>query len=147
MLQVPYSSPALIYPDVISGRVDVVLDNIPNVLPHIKQGTLRPLGVTSRKRMDVLPDVPTIGETELPNFEVAGWFGLAAPAGTPPEVITLLNQALVKALDSPEFKQWLQTNGTQAADAAGPKQFGSFIQRELKMWKLAVDLTGVGFAK
>jgi len=147
MLQVPYSSPALIYPDVISGRVDVVLDNIPNVLPHIKQGNLRPLGVTSRKRMEVLADVPTIGEAELPNFEVAGWFGLAAPTGTPPEIIAQLNQALIKALDSAEFKQWIKTNGAQAADAADPKQFGSFIERELKMWKSAVDLTGVGFAK
>lgn len=144
MEQVPYSTPGMIYPDVISGRVDVVLDNIPNVLPHVQQGKLRALAVSSGKRMDVLPDVPTIAESALANFEVSGWFGLAAPAGTPREAITVLNQALTKALASPEFKLWLQANGAQAAEATSPKQFGSFIERELKMWKAAVDLTGVG---
>lgn len=149
MVQVPYSTPAMIYPDVIAGRVDVVLDNIPNVLPHIQAGKLRPLGVSSAQRIEVMPDVPTIAEAELPNFAVSGWFGLAAPAGTPPEAISILNQALVKALNSPEYKQWLQINGAQAADpaVADPKQFASFIERELKMWKAAVDMTGVGAAK
>jgi tripartite-type tricarboxylate transporter receptor subunit TctC len=142
MVQVPYSSPAMIYPDVISGRVDVVLDNLPNVLPHVQAGKLRALAVSTGKRMDVVSDVPTISEAALPNFEVAGWFGLAAPAGTPPEVISVLNQALVKAVASPEYKQWLQTNGAQAADHTDPKQFGAFIERELKMWKAAVELTG-----
>jgi tripartite-type tricarboxylate transporter receptor subunit TctC len=145
MVQVPYSTPAMIYPDVITGRVEVVLDNLTNVLPHAKAGKLRALGVTSQKRMDVVPDVPTMSEAGLTDFEVGGWFGLVAPVGTPTEALSILNDALVKAVNSPEYQQWLALNGGQAPapEHTKPEQFAAFIERELAMWKSAVELAGV----
>ena len=125
-----------------SGRVDFVLDNLANALPLIQSGKLRPLAVTTGERMEVLADVPTISESVLPGFKLTSWVGLVAPAGTPPEVVAEISSALISALESPEYKQWLSKNGAQAPEAPGAKQFGALIESDLKMWRSAVELTG-----
>lgn len=147
MREVPYKTSAQIMTDASAGRIDFVIDNVVNVLPGVQGGRLRPLAVSSSKRVAALPDVPTLSETAIPGFSVASWVGLAAPAGTPPEAIAAVSAALVKALDSPEYRQWLQANGALAPEYPDPKSFGTFIEREVKLWKSAADAAGVGMPK
>ncbi len=147
MREVPYKTSAQILTDVSAGRIDFIIDNVVNILPGVQGGRLRPLAVTTSKRVSALPDVPTLAETAIPGFSVASWVGLVAPAGTPPEAIAAVSAAFVKALDSPEYRQWLQANGALAPEYTDPKSFGAFIERELKLWKAAADASGVGMPK
>lgn len=147
MREVPYKTSAQILTDVSAGRVDFIIDNAVNVLPGVQGGRLRPLAVTTSKRVEAMPDVPTLAETVTPGFSVASWVGLAAPAGMPQEAVTAVSGAFVKALDSPEYKQWLQANGALAPEYPDPKGFGAYIEREVKLWKSAADTAGIVVVK
>jgi tripartite-type tricarboxylate transporter receptor subunit TctC len=147
MTQVPYSSAAQIYPDLLSGRVDVVLDNMPNVVPFAKRGDLRPLAVTTRQRVAVLPDVATVAESGLPDFEMVAWGGMVVPAGTPPEVVAVISSAYGKALQSEEYRSWAETNGAIAGTEKEFSTFGPFLRRELETWKVAAEESGVSVSK
>ncbi|MFO1079992.1 MAG: tripartite tricarboxylate transporter substrate binding protein [Reyranellaceae bacterium] len=147
MNQVPYSSAAQIYPDVLAGRVDLLLDNMPNVLPFARRGELRALAVTTRQRVAVLPDVPTVAESGLPDFEMVAWGGLAVPAGTPADVLAAIRDAYAKALASDEFRSWAESNGAIAATAQEFPSFAAFLQRELAAWQAAVEESGVSVGK
>jgi len=147
MREIPYKTSAQISTDVSEGRVDFTIDNAVNVLPMVQGGRLRPLAVTSSKRVNAMADVPTVAESGIAGFNVSSWVGLAAPAGTPPDMIATVSAALLKALDSPEYKQWLQANGALAPEHPDPKSFGSFVQSELKLWKGAADMTGASMTK
>ena len=147
MTQVPYSSAAQIYPDLLTGRVDLILDNMPNVVPFAKRGDLRPLAVTTRQRVAVLPDVPTVADSGLPDFEMVAWGGMVVPAGTPPEVIAIIRDAYGKALASEEFRSWAETSGAIAAAGQEFPTFAAFLQRELAAWKVAAEQSGVAISK
>ena len=141
MTHVPYkgSAPALI--DLVSGQVQVMFDNLPSSLPQIKAGKLRAIAVTSLKRSPALPDVPTISESGLPGFEASSWFGLLAPAGTPPAVVTRLNAEVNKWLQSPEGREQLLAQGAQAAGGT-PEQFVAHIRAETDKWAKVVKASG-----
>lgn len=147
MREVPYKTSAQILTDVSEGRVDVMIDNAVNVLPGVQGGRLRPLAVSTAQRVEALPDVPTVAEAGLAGYNVSSWVGLVAPAGTPPEAIAAVSAALQKALETPEYRQWLRTNGALPPEHPDPKAFAAFIERELKLWKSAADLTGAGMPK
>lgn len=147
MTQVPYSSAAQIYPDLLTGRVDLILDNMPNVVPFARRGELRPLAVTTRQRVAVLPDVPTVAESGLPDFEMVAWGGMAVPAGTPPEIIAIIRDAYAKALASEEFRSWAENNGAIAATGQEFPAFADFLKRELAVWKAAAEESGVAAPK
>ena len=121
---VPYKGAAQALTDVISGTVDLYMSSVPTLLGQIKQGKLRPLAVSSAKRVDDLPGVPTINESGYRGFDAVTWFGLLAPAGTPKEVIVRLNAEFNKTLKDPELIKRL---GDEGADAAGgtPEQFAA----------------------
>lgn len=110
LLHVPYKGAGQAVTDTISGQVNALTDNLSSSLPHIKQGKLRPLAVLSATRSPELPDIPTYAEAGI-NMKEAGWFGIVAPAGTPPAIINRLNQAIHKGMESPEFKQKLKEMG------------------------------------
>lgn len=110
LLHVPYKGAGQAVTDTISGQVNALTDNLSSSLPHIKQGKLRPLAVLSATRSPELPDVPTYAEAGI-NMKEAGWFGIVAPAGTPPAIVNRLNQAIHKGMESPEFKQKLKEMG------------------------------------
>jgi tripartite-type tricarboxylate transporter receptor subunit TctC len=141
ILHVPYkgSSPAVA--DLLGGQVQMMFDNMPVSLPHVKAGKLRALAVTSMTRSAALPDVPTMDEEGLKGFDATSWFGLLAPAGTPKDIVAKLNAAAVKALASPEMRERLAAQG---ADPVGntPDQFAAFIKAEIDKWAKIVKASG-----
>lgn len=110
LLHVPYKGAGQAVTDTVTGQVNALTDNLSSSLPYIRQGKLRPLAVLSATRSPELPDVPTYAEVGL-NMKEAGWFGIVAPAGTPPAVINRLNQAIHKGMEAPEFKRKLKDMG------------------------------------
>ena len=114
---------------------------IPPVLSEIRNGTLRALGVTSAKRTATLPDVPTIAESGVAGFDVSPWFGVLAPAHTPPAIVTRLNQEMVKALRNPALRERLVRDGVDPVGST-PKEFGAFIRVEMDKWAKAVKESG-----
>ncbi len=138
---VPYKGAAQALTDVISGTVDLYMSSVPTLLGQIKQGKLRPLAVTSAKRVDDLPNVPTINESGYKGFDAVTWFGLLAPAGTPKEVVAKLNAEFNKALQQSELRKKL---GDEGADAAGgtSEQFAALIRDEIPRWGKVVKDSG-----
>jgi tripartite-type tricarboxylate transporter receptor subunit TctC len=144
MLHLPYrgSGPALI--DLMAGNVDLMFDNLPSALPHIKSGKLKALAVTSGARSGALPEVPTVAEAGgllLKNYEASSWFGLLAPAGTPPEVVNRLQQEVAKALALPAIKERLLSQGAIPSGIT-PPEFVRFIDTETKKWQQVVKASG-----
>jgi tripartite-type tricarboxylate transporter receptor subunit TctC len=138
---VPYKGAAMALTDVISGNVDLYMSSVPTLLGQIKQGKLRALAVTSTKRVDDLPNVPTIHESGYKGFDAATWFGLLAPADTPKDVVARLNAEFNKALQQPELRKKL---GDEGADPAGgtPEQFAALIKDEALRWGKVVKESG-----
>ncbi|MEP6657532.1 MAG: tripartite tricarboxylate transporter substrate binding protein [Betaproteobacteria bacterium] len=141
MTHVPYkgSSPAI--QDLLGGQVQLMFDNLPSALPQIKAGKLRALAVTSANRTPTLPDVPTVAEAGLPGFEASSWFGVLAPAGTPPAIINRLNAEGVKWLATPEAKEKMQNLGANAAGGT-PDDFAAHIRAETVKWARVVKDSG-----
>jgi len=127
--------------DLLAGRVQFMFATIPSVISHINSGSLRALAVTSAKRSRSLPDVPTVAESGFSGFEAGSWFGYFGPAGTPPEVVATLNQAVNEIIALPAMEAQLIKEG---ADPAGgtPQQFAQFVQREYEKWKVVVRESG-----
>ena len=120
--------------DVLAGQVDTITDNLPTALPHIKAGRLRALAVLSDKRSPALPDVPTYGELGFPQMGSGGWFGIVAPAGTPPSVITKLNKAILQAMKNPELIKKLDESGAVAIPGT-PAEFAAQIQQAIDRYQ------------
>ncbi|WP_425258638.1 tripartite tricarboxylate transporter substrate binding protein [Rubrivivax sp. RP6-9] len=138
---VPYKGAAQALTDVISGTVELYMSSVPTLIGQIRNGKLRPLAVSSARRVDDLPNVPTINESGYQGFDAVTWFGLLAPAGTPKEAITRLNAEFNKALQNPELRKKL---GDEGADAAGgtPEQFAALIRDEIPRWGKVVRESG-----
>jgi tripartite-type tricarboxylate transporter receptor subunit TctC len=141
MTHVPYRGSAPALTDMIAGTVHVMFDNMPSSLPHIQAGKLRALGVTTAKRSDMLPDVPTVGET-IAGYEASAFFGMGAPKGTPPDVIAVLNKAVNEALQDPKVKARLIELGGMMI-AGTPADFGKVVGEETDKWAKVVKEAGV----
>jgi tripartite-type tricarboxylate transporter receptor subunit TctC len=140
MVHVPYrgASPALT--DLLGGQVQVMFDNLPSSIGHIRAGKLRALAVTTAVRDKALPDVPTVGET-VPGYEASAWFGVAVPKGTPRSIIEKLNKTVNAALADPDMQAKLaQLGGTLIAGT--PEDFGKIIAAETEKWSKVVKATG-----
>lgn len=139
---VPYKGAAQALTDVISGNVELYMSSVPTLLGQIKQGKLRALAVTSAKRVDDLPDVPTLAESGVRGAEAVTWFGFLAPAGTPADVVARLNAEFGKALKQPALVKKL---GEEGADVTfgSPEQFGTLIREETLRWSKVVKDAGV----
>ena len=140
MQHVPYRGSAPAMQDLLTNRVQVMFDNLPGSMAHIKAGTLRALGVTAGKRAEALPDVPTIGET-VPGYEAVIWYGIVAPKGTPPEVVDTLNTAVNAVLADPQLKARLAALGGEPMPMT-PAQFGKLIADETEKWAKVVKFSG-----
>jgi tripartite-type tricarboxylate transporter receptor subunit TctC len=141
IVHVPYKGSGPAVTDLLAGQVNMMFDNIPSSLPHIKQGKLRALATTGAKRDPALPDLPTIAEAGVPGYVANVWFGLAAPAGTPRPVIERLNAAAVQATKSPEFVKRVSDLGYNII-AGSPDDMARMIQAELKRWPPIVKASG-----
>ena len=142
MTHIPYrgSGPAML--DMVGGNVDVMFDNLPSALPQIKAGKLKALAVTSLQRSTALPDVPTVEEAaKLKGFDASSWFGLLAPAGTPPEIVSRIQQEVAKSLNTPAVKEKLLTQGAVPSGNT-PQQFTAFINAEHIKWAQVVKTSG-----
>lgn len=141
MTHVPYKGSAAALPDVMSGQVNIMFDNAPTVVPHIRGGKLKAIAVTSTKRSPALPNVPTVAEAGVDGFDASSWFGVLAPAGTPKDIVDKLSQTIAKALQTPEMRERLSSQG---ADAVGstPEQFSAHIKSEIDKWAKVVKASG-----
>jgi tripartite-type tricarboxylate transporter receptor subunit TctC len=141
MTHVPYKSSVAALVDLLAGRVDVMFDNIPSALPHIKSGKLRALATTGAKRAAVLPELPTIAEQGLAGYEAGVWIGLLAPAGTPKAVIAKLNAEGQKAVKAPEFVKRMSDLGFEVIGGS-PEQMRAMIDAEVKRMHPIVRASG-----
>lgn len=141
LVHVPYkgSAPALM--DLLAGRIDMSFDSYTVYEEHIKSGKVRALGVTSRGRMGILPQVPTIAESGLADYDVSNWLGLLAPAGTPKEALATLHAALGRAMATPALRQQLIDLGIEPTFGR-PEEFGLLIRTELPKWAALVKKSG-----
>lgn len=141
MQHIPYKGAAQALTDVISGNVDLYVSSVPTLIGQIRNGKLRALAVTSARRVDDLPSIPTINESGYQGFDAVTWFGLLAPAGTPREVVSSINAEFNKALQNPELRKKL---GDVGADPAGgtPEQFAALIRDEIPRWGRVVRESG-----
>jgi tripartite-type tricarboxylate transporter receptor subunit TctC len=140
MVHVPYRGGGPAMTDLLPGRVQVMFDNLPSAIEHIRAGRLRALGVTAAKRSDALPDVPTIGET-VPGYEVSVWNGISAPRGTPPAAIDTLNRAVNAVLADPRLQARFTELGGIPMPMT-PAQFGELVMAETAKWAKVVKLSG-----
>jgi tripartite-type tricarboxylate transporter receptor subunit TctC len=142
ILHVPFKGggPAMI--DVVGGHTKVMFSSLVQTTPHIKTGKLRALGVGSKDRSKVLPDVPSVAEAGVPTYEAVNWWGIVAPAGTPQPIIDKVHAALTAAQDSPEVEKQFAAEGAVVVKKS-PKEFGAFMVSEMNKWELVVKKGGI----
>ena len=138
VVHIPYKGTALSIPDLVSGKVDVLFDSLPSGMPHVKDGRLRALGVTSLKRSPLAPELPAIAET-VPGYESVTWFGMFGPKGLPADIVTKLNTAVNQTLTDPEVKDKLSRLGIEPVGGTSA-EFTTMLARESAKWrKIIVD--------
>ena len=140
IVHVPYKGSAPAVVDLLGGQVQLAISAFPTALPHIKSGKLRVLAVTSAKRSGLLPEVATVAESGLPGYEAAGWFGVLAPAGTPPAVVTKLNTEINRILELPEVKASLASDGAEPAGGSHAQMAESARVASVKWGKIIREL-------
>jgi tripartite-type tricarboxylate transporter receptor subunit TctC len=141
LVHVPNRAAASAYPDLMAGQVQMLFDNIPSSIGHIRTGKVRTLGVTGAKRVAAIPDVPTIGET-VPGYEVSIWYGMAAPRGTPPEIVEKLNQAVNAVLADPKLQARLAELGGEPMPMT-PAEFGKLVAEETEKWAKVIRAANI----
>ncbi len=142
MVHVPYKGSGQAVNDILGGHVQMMISGMSSVIQHVKSGRLRPIAMTSLERSPAAPDVPTIAEQGYPGFEGTAWYGVLAPAGTPPAVVNRLNADILKALRQPDVRERL---GAVGFDIVGgtPEQFGTYIKAEIAKWAKVVKAAGI----
>jgi tripartite-type tricarboxylate transporter receptor subunit TctC len=144
IVHVPYKGGAgAAHADLMGGQIQIMFDNMPALMPHVKAGRLRPLATTGLQRSVMLPDVPTIAESGIPGFESTSWFGLLAPPGTPREVIARLNREVVKILALPDIRQRLVDSGAEIVGNS-PEEADQFYKHELTRWAAVAKTVKLG---
>ena len=137
LLHVPYKGSGPAMPDVITGRVSMMFENMPGAISHIRAGTLRALAVTGLRRTSALPEVPTVSESGVPGYESLSWSGIAVPAGTPRDVVVRLNREINAILAAPEMRQRLADQGAEAVGGT-PEAFAEHAKRERDKWSRVI---------
>ncbi len=139
---VPYKGTGPALTDTIAGQTDLYFAGIAAALPHVKSGRLRAVAVTTAQRVPAAPDVPTIAESGVPEYEVVVWYGLAGPKGIPHAIVDRINGEAAKVLKSPEVGEQLQSDGLSPAGGT-PEQFLARIKKEIEVWRKVVNDAGV----
>ncbi|MCW5604418.1 MAG: tripartite tricarboxylate transporter substrate binding protein [Burkholderiales bacterium] len=140
-VHIPYKGGAPAVTGVAGGEADITMASIPAALPLLQTGKLKAIAVSSLKRMDLLPNVPTIAESAIPGFEVSGWIAFFAPAGTPREVVARLHDGISKALSAPEVRDALKATGQETV-ASTPDEFSAYFKAELVKWAKVAKQSG-----
>lgn len=138
---VPYRGSAPADMALIAGQTQYMFDNVPTVWPFVEAGRMRPLAVTTKERIEIAPNLPTMTESGFPNFDVSSWYGVIAPAKTPKDVIQKLNQALQTVIAKPDFQSRMKGLGV-IVQPSTPESFASFIKTEIDRWAPIVRASG-----
>jgi tripartite-type tricarboxylate transporter receptor subunit TctC len=141
LVHVPYKNSAQGYTDTIAGQIEAFFFNLPGPLPHVKAGRLRALAVTSAKRAPQVPEIPTIMESGIKDFEVTVWQGYAVPRKTPQVYVQKIHADMMKALESPELKQRFFENGVVGAPTT-PEEFTKYARSETEKWDQVIKISG-----
>lgn len=139
---IPYKSSAQMTTDAIGGQIEIMFHNAPVVLPHIKSGALKALAITSSSRSPSLPDVPTMAEAGVADFEITAWFGFMAPTGTPKPIIQKISTDVAKIMAMPDVRESILAKATIPMSST-PEEYAAFIQSEIKKWSEVVKLTNM----
>jgi len=142
MVHVPYKGAAPMLTDLMGGQVQIGFDNLPSTINFVRSGKVRAIAVTTPQRWPGAPEIPTVAESGLLGYEVSGWFGLLAPAGTPPAVLATIQQALSEAVKQPEVNKQMLELGAQPV-ANTPDAFAKLVQADVAKWRDVVKTTGV----
>jgi len=142
MLHIPYKGSAPVVTDLLAGQVDVMFDNIPNVINHVRAGKMKAFAVSSARRNPLAPDVPTVAEAGLPGYEVSVWFGVLAPAGTPADIVQRLNVEIVKIVGTAEVKERFAKQGVEVQTST-PEQYQAFVRSEVARWGKVIKEAGI----
>ena len=140
MVQIPYKGSAPAMQDLIAGQVQLMFNAMPSTLPHVKSGRLRALAITARERSPLIPELPTVAET-LPGYEVTTWFGILAPAGTPPRITGRLHLEITMILHAPDIRAKLTDMGVDTIGST-PEAFAAHVKAELAKWAEIIRTTG-----
>jgi len=141
MEHIPYKGSAPALTDMMGGQVQVMFDNMPSAINHVKAGKLKALAVTTATRSSAMPDLPTVAEAGVPGFEAASWFGLLAPAGTPKEIVAKIQADVVKAMKTTDLTEKMAQQGAVAVGNT-PDEFSAYIKVELAKWEKVVKASG-----
>jgi len=142
ILHVPYHGGGGTFPDLIAGRVSMMLETIPTALPLVRSGQMRAIGVTVKERSASAPDIPTLAESGLPDFDVGAWTGLFVPAGTPRGIIERLNAETVRMAGDKDYVAVIQAMGTDVASSS-PEEFGRFVHDDVARWTDVITRAGI----
>jgi len=142
MQQVIFKGSGMAFISLISGEISAAVSTALSAMPHIQSGRIRPLAVTSSKRIKVLPEVPTFVESGLPTFITTQWFGILAPAGTPRPIVNQLYAALTQGANSPDFVERMTSQGVDVVNRK-PEEFAALIRREIKQWAAVIKKAGI----
>jgi tripartite-type tricarboxylate transporter receptor subunit TctC len=141
MQHIPYKGRAQAVPDLLGGRITMIFDNMPSVLPLVKSGEVRAIAVTSATRSAAAPNIPTIAESGLPGFDATSWFALLAPAGLPKEMLARINAETLRVMNLPDVRDKLFQLGLEVAPGT-PESLASYIQQETTKWAKVVKESG-----
>ncbi len=142
LVHVPYKGGGAAVSDLVSGRVSMMLETIPNALPLVRSGQMRAIGVTTRERSALAPDIPSLAEEGLPDFDVSAWTGLFAPAGTPQVIIERLNAETRKIAGEPDYVARIQAMGTDVTSSS-PGAFAKFVKDDVGRWSAVIRNAGI----
>jgi tripartite-type tricarboxylate transporter receptor subunit TctC len=142
IVHIPYKGSAPALNDLLAGQVSLMFDLVLTAAPHIKSGAVRGLAVTSAKRSSALPDLPTVAESGVPGYEVSAWFGIFAPAGVSQPVVQRLNAEFIKALEQPDLRQRLASQGAEPLSST-PSEFSAYLRSEIDKWAKVVKASGM----
>jgi tripartite-type tricarboxylate transporter receptor subunit TctC len=142
ILHVPYKGGGSTFPDLIAGRVSMMLETMPTALPLVRSGQMRAIGVTVKERSASAPDIPTLAESGLPDFDVSAWTGLFVPAGTPRDIIERLNAETVRIAGDKDYAAVIRSLGTDVASSS-PEEFGKFVHDDVARWTEVIRRAGI----
>jgi tripartite-type tricarboxylate transporter receptor subunit TctC len=142
ILHVPYKGGGAAVPDLLAGRVSMMLETIPNALPLARSGQMRAIGVTTKERSSLAPDIPTLAEAGLPGFDVSAWTGLFVPAGTPAAIVNRLNVETRQITHDQKYVALIHGMGTDVASSS-PQDFGQFVRADIARWEAVVKNAGI----
>jgi tripartite-type tricarboxylate transporter receptor subunit TctC len=142
MTHVPYRGGEPAMADVVSGQIDMLFSTRLQSRGFIAAGRLRPLAVTTAKRSPAMPELPTMQEAGVPGYEVAGWYGVLAPAATPPAIVDKLNREIVRIVHLPEVAEKMESDGSEPVGST-PQQFAAHIKAEVEKWRDLIQKTGI----